>query len=116
MPRPIHLHRADLLGGRADQVKASRCPLLGYTPGKIIVEGRTIGSWFFEVDQQPEVGEAAYDRGAELLAEFFHKELSQFLEPDLHPLGRRIIECCLKGGTLADYASLIDHQTVLAAE
>lgn len=100
----------------ADQVKASRCPLLGYTPGKIIVEGRTIGSWFFEVDQQPEVGEAAYDRGAEILAEFFHRELAQFLEPDLHPVGRRIIECCLKGGTLADYASLIDHQTVVAAE
>jgi len=96
----------------ADQVKASRCPLLGYTPGKITVEGRTIGSWFFEVDQQPEVGEAAYDRGAEILAEFFHRELSQFLQPDLLPLGRRIIECCLNGGTLDDYARLIDHDTV----
>nr|WP_285965123.1 DUF4914 family protein [Oscillatoria laete-virens] len=42
---------------------ASRCPLLGYTPGKIVMEGVTIGTWFFEVDQQPEVGPAAYDRG-----------------------------------------------------
>lgn len=100
----------------SDQVKPSRCPLLGYTPGKIIVEGRTIGSWFFEVDQQPEVGEAAYDRGAELLAEFFRSELTQFLQPDLHPLGRRIIECCLNGGSLADYAALIDHDTVTPDE
>src|SRR5690606_24950330 len=28
------------------QLRASRCPLLGYTPHKIDVEGRTIGSWF----------------------------------------------------------------------
>jgi hypothetical protein len=33
------------------QMRASRCPLLGYTPHTIVVEGRTIGPWFFEVDQ-----------------------------------------------------------------
>ncbi len=86
----------------------SRCPLLGFTPSSIIVEGRTIGKWFFEVEQQPEVGEAAYDRGAEILAEFFHQEISQFLVPDLLPKGREIIECCLDGGTLEDYVRLID--------
>ncbi len=96
----------------AEEVKPSRSPLLGYTPRKIVVEGRTIGSWFFEVDQQPEVGEAAYDRGAELLHEFFQRELAAFLHPDLHPLGRRIIECCLAGGTLADYEKLTDLETI----
>ncbi|MDX2187274.1 MAG: DUF4914 family protein [Opitutaceae bacterium] len=88
-------------------LRASRCPLLGYTPQKITVEGGTIGSWFFEVDQQPEVGPAAYDRGAEILAEFFAHELESFLSPDLSPLGRRIIETCLRGGTLEEYAALI---------
>src|SRR5690606_31692647 len=82
------------------QLRASRCPLLGYTPHKIDVEGRTIGSWFFEVDQQPEVGETAYDRGAEILADFFARELAAFRHPDLDPLGHKIIECCLAGGTL----------------
>ncbi len=96
----------------ADEVKPSRSPLLGYTPGKIVVEGRTIGSWFFEVDQQPEVGEAAYDRGAEILTEFFQRELTPFLDPELLPLGRRIIETCLAGGTLSDYEALIDHETI----
>ncbi|MDX2081138.1 MAG: DUF4914 family protein [Terrimicrobiaceae bacterium] len=91
----------------AQQMKPSRCPLLGYTPGKIVVEGRTIGAWFFEVDQQPEVGTAAYDRGAEILDEFFARELRQFLVPDLLPAGRAIIECCLQGGTLADYEKLL---------
>ncbi len=61
----------------ASQMKPSRCALLGYTPGSIVVEGRTIGSWFFEVEQQPEVGRDAYDRGAEILNKFFHSELER---------------------------------------
>jgi hypothetical protein len=96
----------------ASRMKASRCPLLGYTPGSIVVEGRTIGAWFFEVDQQPEVGTAAYDQGAEILSGFFRSELAQFLESDLLPDGRRIIECCLAGGTLADYEKLMDIPTL----
>ncbi len=96
----------------ANQMKPSRCPLLGYTPGSIIVEGRTIGKWFFEVDQQPEVGSAAYDRGAEILAEFFHGEIAQFLTPDLMPVGRQIIECCLAGGTLSDYEETLGLTTL----
>lgn len=95
-----------------DQVKPSRCPLLGYTPQKIVVEGRTIGVWFFEVDQQPEVGGPAYDRGAEILADFFKRELQQFLEDDLHPVGRRIIECCLDDGSVEDYEKLLDLPTL----
>ncbi len=94
------------------QMHASRCPLLGFTPGKIVVEGRTLGVWFFEVDQQPEVGAEAYDRGAEILTTFFHSELAQFLEADLLPLGRQIIECCLRGGKLPDYEALLDIPTL----
>lgn len=99
-----------------EELRAARCPLLGYTPHKIVVEGRTVGSWFFEVDQQPEVGEAAYDRGAEILQEFFQRELAGFLHPELLPLGRKIIECCLAGGTLADYDALIEHDTIVSDE
>lgn len=91
----------------AEQMKVSRCPLLGYTPRTILVEGQTIGRWFFEVHSQPEVGEAAYDQGAEILHNFFKKELLDFLEPDLMSEGRRIIECCLDGGTVEDYESLL---------
>jgi len=94
------------------QMKPSRCPLLGYTPRKIVMEGRTLGPWFFEVDQQPEVGPAVYDRGAQILDAFFHQELPQFLVPDLLPAGRKIIECCLSGGTLEDYENLLDLATL----
>lgn len=99
----------------AKQMKPSRCPLLGYNPQKMVMEGRTLGVWFFEVDQQPEVGAAAYDRGAEILEEFFHQELPQFLVPDLLPTGRKIIECCLSGGTLEDYESVLGMQTLETA-
>jgi hypothetical protein len=92
----------------AERMKPSRCPLLGYTPGTIIVEGSTLTSWFFEVDQQPEVGPEAYDQGAQILGEFFRRELATYLGPDLLPTGRRIIDCCLSGGGLEDYERLLD--------
>jgi hypothetical protein len=90
------------------KVKPSRCSLLGYTPGKIQIEGQTIGPWFFEVDTQPEVGEAAYDRGAEMLKDFFRSELEDFLAPDLNPVGRKIIECFLNDGSVEDYRHLLE--------
>jgi hypothetical protein len=71
----------------ANRLRPSRCPLLGYTPGTIMVEGSTIGHWFFEVDNQPEVGPAAYDQGAAMLTDFFHEELAGFLEAGLLPAG-----------------------------
>ena len=93
---------------QAEQMRPSRCPLLGFTPSSIVVEGRSIGRQFFEVERQPEVGPAAYDAGAEILVRFFHRELAPFLVPDLLPSGRRIIECCLQGGSVDDYVALLD--------
>ena len=74
----------------------------------VVVEGQTIPGILLQVDKLPEVGIAAYDQGARQLTEFFHKELAQFLEADdLDPLGRRIIECCLAGGSVNDYVALL---------
>jgi hypothetical protein len=100
-------------GFHANQVSPSRCSLLGWSPSSIAVEGRTIGSWFFKVDKQPEVGPEAYDKGAEILRAFFYKELKQFLDDDLDDLGRRIIECCFDDGSLDDYQSLLPHESIL---
>lgn len=97
----------------ASQVSPSRCPLLGWSPTSIVVEGRPIGSWFFKVEKQPEVGEEAYDQGAAILQRFFEKELSQFQVPDLMPLGRQIIECCLDKGTLEQFEELVPHPTLM---
>ncbi|MGF1483287.1 MAG: DUF4914 family protein [Opitutales bacterium] len=96
-----------------DQVGECSCSLLGWTPSSILVEGRVIGSWFFSVELQPEVGQEAYDKGAEILREFFVRELKQFLGPDLMPLGKQIVECCLDGGTVHDYQKLLPNPTLI---
>ncbi|MFP4395965.1 MAG: DUF4914 family protein [Anaerolineales bacterium] len=62
---------------------------------------------FLRVETQPEVGEAGYDARAEILYDFFRACLQQFNVPDLDPLGREIITCCLDGGSADDYARLI---------
>lgn len=96
-----------------EQLVPSRCSLLGYSMTSMMVEGQTIGNWFLRVEKQPEVGEAAYDKGAIILSEFFHSELKKFLEPSLRPEGRKIIECCLQGGTIEDYNKLIDAEPLI---
>ncbi len=92
---------------RPDQLRPSRCTLLGYSPRQLLVEGSMVGPWLLRVEMQPEVGEAAYDLGAALLYGFFRECLTLFLEDDLAPLGRHIIECCLDNGKLEDYEALI---------
>ncbi len=89
-----------------DKLVESRCPLLGSNPTTIQIEGQTIGHWFLKVESQPEVGLEGYDRGAEILTEFFHDQIRTFLESDLDVRGRQIIEACLDGCRWADYVRL----------
>lgn len=92
---------------KKEQLNPARCSLLGYTPDNIDVEGTDIPEFFINVEQQPEVGIEAYDIGASLLQDFFEEELKKFLTPELDPLGKEIIECCLNKGTVEDYEKLI---------
>ncbi|MEM6330716.1 MAG: DUF4914 family protein [Planctomycetota bacterium] len=91
---------------RQKDLKPARCPLLGFHKETIQVEGQTIGKWFMDVSQQPEVGPEAYDKGAAILTEFFHKQLQGFLVEDLQPKGREIIQACLDGATPEQYAAV----------
>jgi len=60
-----------------------------------------------KVYKQNEVGIEGYDKGADLLIEFFKKELQQYLVPELNPLGRAIIEAGLRGASVEDYNAFI---------
>ncbi len=102
-----YLARRGVARFRPDQMRPARCPLLGYTLHQLHVEGHMITRWFLQVETQPEVGEAAYDQGAELLYGFFRRYLGDFTKADLAPLGKHIIRCCLDGGSLEDYEALI---------
>ena len=92
---------------RADQLSESRCSLLGYALKDIKVEGTYLARELLEVHRQQEVGQDGYDQGAAILLDFFKKELAKYLTPELDPLGKQIIDCCLNDGTVADYLDLI---------
>lgn len=92
---------------RPDQITEARCPLLGYVPYTLMVDGVRITKWLLEVNKQHEVGNAGYDKGAEILYGFFKKELAKFNVNEIDPLGKKIIECCFDNGSVDDYINLI---------
>ena len=92
---------------RPDQYQPARTPLLGYELNYLTIEGAKIPSRFLKVYKQDEVGKEGYDDGADKLYEFFRQELPQYLTADLHPKGREIIEACLRGATVEEYATMI---------
>ena len=94
-----------------DELAPARCSLLGYSLNRLVVEGQEIEKYLLKVELQSEVGTAAYDAGAKELHDFFRTELEQFHnEKDLHPLGKKIIEACFKGASLAEYEALIEGE------
>ncbi len=92
---------------RHTQIQPARCSLLGYELNYLTIEGSKIPSRFLKVYKQPEVGFEGYDKGAEMLLEFFRKELQQYEVKGLSDLGQKIIETCLNGGSAEDYEKLI---------
>ena len=92
---------------RSDQYQNARCPLLGYELNYLTIEGAKIPSRFLQVHRQSEVGIEGYDAGAQILYDFFKKELQNFISTDLSPVGKRIIDACMSGATVEDYNSII---------
>ncbi|NLM69306.1 MAG: DUF4914 family protein [Firmicutes bacterium] len=90
-----------------DRLVEARCPLLGFAMQSVKVDGNQLKKGLLQVQYQPEVGLGAYDQGAEILTDFFKREVKKYLVDDLHPLGRRIIECCLDDGKVSDYLEFL---------
>ena len=102
-----YLARRGIARFRPGQLAASRCPLLGYSLTNMRIEGVPIIPQFLQVETQPEVGVAGYDKGAAQLEEFFAGHAREYLTSTLDPKGRDIIECCLQRGSVDDYAALL---------
>ncbi len=85
----------------------AKCSLLGYALNSLRIDGIFLPKGLLQVNLQPEVGNEAYEAGAKILEDFFKKQLAKFVTPDLDPLGKKIIECCICDGTLKDYLDLI---------
>ncbi|MBN2806399.1 MAG: DUF4914 family protein [Prolixibacteraceae bacterium] len=102
-----YLTRRGVAKLRSDQYQPARCPLLGYELNYLTLEGSKIPLRFLKVYNQPEVGTEGYDKGAELLQEFFKKELQKYLTPDLLQTGRRLIEACLADASIDEYNEIV---------
>lgn len=102
-----YLARRGSVQFRPEQLQESRCSLLGYSLDNLKVDGMDLPKVLLRTHLQPEIGEEGYDKGAAILSNFFKDELRKYLTPDLHPLGREIIECCLRDGSLEEYVDLI---------
>ncbi len=84
----------------------SRLPLLGYTLAEMRMDGQEIRPTFLRTERQSRVGVEAYDIGARILTDFFKSELRQYLTDELDPLGRQIIELCLRDAPVEAYEAL----------
>lgn len=102
-----YLSRKGNVKFRPEQLTPARCSLLGYALDTMKVDGTVIPKGFLRVENQPEVGKAGYDQGAQILDKFFKKELRKYLSPDLNPLGRQIIEACLADCAVEEYEKFI---------
>lgn len=85
----------------------SRCSILGFSQESLKIEGHYIRKAFLQPEMQSEIGIEGYDKGAAILKDFFTKELIKYNTEELDPLGREIIECFLKDGSLEDYINII---------
>ncbi len=97
-----------------DELSSARLPLLGYALNRLVVEGQAFDLGFLKVEHQ--IGEAAYDSGAKMLVDFFKAQLAQFVDPALDLLGRRIIDCCLSGGSVDDYNTFIESESIFVED
>jgi len=98
---------------KSHEVVEAKCPLLGYAFKEIEFEGNIFQRSLLRVEYQEEVGEEAYNIGAKQLMDFFKEELEVYhKDPDLLPLGKKIIETFFNGGKVADYLALIGSNVV----
>jgi hypothetical protein len=82
-------------------------PVLGYAMKNVKLDGKEIPSRMLNVSEQRHVGEEAFKAGADILTNFFKKELKQFLTPDLDELGRRIIESFLNDESIEELNAIM---------
>jgi len=92
---------------KLEHLKEARCTLLGYCLDSLKLENQYIRKAFLQPEMQAEIGIDGYDKGAAILTDFFKSELEKFDTPQLHPLGRQIIECFLRDASLQDYIDLM---------
>ena len=91
---------------KKDNLEEAPCPLLGYALKEMKIDRQNIPTELLRCETQESLGMEGYNKGAEILNEFFARELAKFDTPDLHPLGKEIFEIFKRGGSIADYEAV----------
>ena len=91
---------------KRQNLEPARCSLLGYSLREMKIDRQNIRSVFLKCELQEMLGLEGYHKGAKILTDFFAKELKKFDVPELDPLGKEIIACFKRGGTIEDYCNL----------
>lgn len=97
---------------RLKHLVKSRCPLFGYSLEEMKIDGQYVRQTFLRPELQSKLGFEGYDAGAKILTDFFKEQLQEFLTDDLDPLGRQIIELCLRDAPLEDYLELTPMRNI----
>lgn len=97
---------------RLKHLVKSRCPLFGYSLEEMKIDGQYVRQTFLRPELQSKLGFEGYDAGAKILTDFFKEQLQEFLTDELDPLGRQIIELCLRDAPLEDYLELTPMRNI----
>lgn len=92
---------------KPEHLVEARCSILGFCLDSLKIDGQYIRRAFLKPETQAEVGIEGYDAGAKILTDFFEQELEKYNTEELNPLGKKIIELFMNGGTVQDYIDLI---------
>jgi len=92
---------------KPEHLVPARLPMLGFCLDNLKIDGQFVRTAFLRPETQAEVGFDGYDKGAAQLVEFVKRELKKYDVPELDPLGKQIIDCCMNDGSLQDYMDLI---------
>jgi len=90
-----------------EHLAPARLPLLGYCLESLKIDGQYIAKAFLMPETQAELGLEGYDDGAKVITDFFKKELAKFDVPELNPIGKKIVDCCMNDAPLSEYLSII---------
>ncbi|MET0017218.1 DUF4914 family protein [Oscillibacter sp.] len=102
-----YLARRGGVNMRMDRLVPALCPILGYCLKDMKVDGQHIPPKFLRPELQELLGKEGYKVGAKILTDFFAKELKAYDMPELHPVGRQILDCFASGGNVEDYCGII---------
>lgn len=92
---------------RNDQLVEARCSTLGYALKSLRIDGFDIPKGLLRTNHQLSIGNEAYDVGSKILVDFFKKELQKFVDTDLNPLGKKIIDAYMNDATVQEFSELI---------